>query len=407
MPVQSITIERMFDLVEHIKDQIRLDSIEENGPDGIGEAEFHDITSHDLRKFFQKRMIHPKTQYSTYFSDEPPDFVLTYEWNTSFSQIQCFFSIECLRQDPQFIVYWRAFCESTTCSANEHNSERILLKWFVVITFWMQFFGWIFSDLITSKEIQKARIWVDIFFNDQNAIDIQQELAEADNQYRNAPLHTVLGTQGLFTRAWCLHELMTRKLAGKHSILLGVVGEKGKHIPKISTSFTASLKWLFFGDYDHFNLMCAFCADDKKEIQKRIECTAGAGVFNNFVSRLIYEPYLNSFVIMISGVLETVLVSLPLYYPCWQAGLPLLLSLVALYALFLAGTMRILYNSTPGSAWVRLRMYIVLACRPLVSVVLIVASTASCDPRSSIVAVVYYVVGLLSIIFFLARAALG
>jgi hypothetical protein len=105
-------------------------------------------------------------------------------------------------------------------------------------------FRWIFSNLITSKEINSARIWVDMFFNDQNSIDILLELNEADQQYRNASLHVVLGTRGWFTRAWCLHELMTRKLAGKTSILLGVVGRQGKHIQKISTSFTASLKWL-------------------------------------------------------------------------------------------------------------------------------------------------------------------
>ena len=300
-------------------------------------------------------------------------------------------------------MYWRAFCESTRGGANERKGENILVKWFAVITCWMQFFGWLVSNLITRKEIDNARIWVDIFFNDQNAINIQLELAEADQKYRNAPLHVVLGTQGLFTRAWCLHELMTRKLAGRPSILLGVAGSKGEGIPKISTSFVASVKWLLFGDQDHFNSMSAFCADDKSEIQKRIDHTAGARTFNHFVSRLIYEPYLNSLVIMVSGMLETALVSLPLYHPCGQEGLALLLTLVVLYALFLAGTMAILYGGTPGGSWVRLRMYLILACRPLVSVVLIVASNASCDPRASVVALVYYVVGLLSIILFLCR----
>ncbi len=405
--MQSITIERMFDLVEHIKDQIRINSEEEHGPNAVTENRLNDITSHDLREFFQKRKIHPKTQYSSYFSPEPPDIVLTYEWNTSFSQVRSFFTIECLRQDPVFIMYWRSICESTAQGANEHQSERILVKWFIFITCWMQFFGWAFSDLITSKEIYSARIWVDIFFNDQNSIDIVLELAEADQQYRKAQLHAVLGTRGLFTRAWCLHELMTRKLASKPSVLLGVVGAHGKNIPKISTSFTASLKWLMFGDHDHFNLMNAFSADDKAEIQKRIESTAGIRTFNHFVSRLVYEPYLNSLVIMMSGVLETILVALPLYYPCGQAGLALLIPLVALYALFLTGTMRILYKGTPGSEWVRLRMYLVLACRPLVSVVLIVASNASCDSRSSFAAIAYYVVGLLSIALFLCRPGFG
>jgi hypothetical protein len=405
--MQSITIGRMFDLVEHIKDQIRIDMEEASGANSLEENSLNDITSHDLRKFFQKRLIHPKKRYSSYFSQEPPDIVLTYEWSTSFSQVRSFFKIECLRQDPVFIMYWRTICESTVRGANEHESERILVKWFIFMTCWMQFFGWGFSDLITSNDISNARIWVDIFFNDQNSIDILLELAEADQQYRKAPLHAVLGTRGLFTRAWCLHELMTRKLAGKPSVLLGVVGEHGKNISKISTSFTASLKWLMFGDHDHYNLMQAFSADDKAEIQKRIESTAGVGTFNHFVSRLVYEPYLNSLVIMMSGVLETILVALPLYYPCGQAGFALLLPLVALYALFLAGTMRILYTGTPGSEWVRLRMYLVLACRPLVSVVLIVASNASCDSRSSFAAIAYYIVGLLSIVLFLCRPAFG
>ena len=94
--MQSITIERKFDLLEHIKEQIRMDATEEHNID----INHGDITSHDLRKFFQKRKIHPKTAFESYFSAEPPDLVLTYEWSTSFSQIESFFSIECLRQDP-------------------------------------------------------------------------------------------------------------------------------------------------------------------------------------------------------------------------------------------------------------------------------------------------------------------
>jgi hypothetical protein len=406
MSVLSISIERMFELVEHLKDKIKADYLELNGPDATKEDSPNDVTSHDLRQFFQRRKIHPKTQYSSYYSNDPPDLVLTYEWNTSFSQIECFFSIECLLQDPVFIMYWRAHCESNSCGAGDHERERIIVKWFTVVTNWLKFFGWTCSHLITREQIKGARIWVDIFFNDQNAIDIQQELVEADQQYRNAPLHVVLGTRGLFTRAWCLHELMTRKLAGKPSILLGVVGARGKQIPKISTSFIASLKWLFVGDNDHFNLMGAFSTDDKKEIQKRIEATAGISTFNHFVSRLINEPYLNSFVIMMSGVLEAPLVSLPLYYPCGQPGLRLLIPLVGLYALFLAGTMIILYRGTPGSAWVRRRIYLVLACHPLISVVLIVASNASCAVSASVVAIIYPTAGLLSIVLFLARPAL-
>ena len=401
--MQSITIERMFDLLEHIKEQMRMDAVADRTKN-ISEGDKHvDVTSHDLREFFQKRKIHPKTEFQSYYSAEPPDCVLTYEWSTSFSQIKSFFSVECLRQDPVFIMYWRAFCESTQDGADEHQSENILVKWFAIITCWMQFFGWLVLNLITRKEIDNARIWVDIFFNDQNAINIQLELAEADQKYRNAPLHVVLGTKGLFTRAWCLHELMTRKLAGRPSILLGVVGRKGKGIPKISTSFVASLKWLLLGDQDHFNSMSAFCADDKAEIQKRIASTAGARTFNHFVSRLIYEPYLNSLVIMVSGMLETVLVSLPLYRPCGQEGLTLLLPLAALYALFLAGTMAVLYGGTPGGGWLRLRMYLVVACRPLGSVALIAASNASCAPGVGAAGAAYYAASLLSAVLFLGR----
>ena len=70
-------------------------------------------------------------------------------------------------------------------------------------------------------DIDSCTMWIDILFNDQNAIDIKKELARAERIYQNALFHAVLFTPTVLTRAWCLFEILTRKSSGKAVVVIG------------------------------------------------------------------------------------------------------------------------------------------------------------------------------------------
>ena len=70
-------------------------------------------------------------------------------------------------------------------------------------------------------DIDSSTMWIDILFNDQNAIDIKKELARAERIYQNALFHAVLFTPTVLTRAWCLFEILTRKSSGKDVVVIG------------------------------------------------------------------------------------------------------------------------------------------------------------------------------------------
>ena len=318
--MSSITIEKLFELIEHIKDQIKQDTIpvshaiHETGASTIQlERQIQveildDITSHDIRGYFQKHKINPKVAYSAFYSDEPPTCALTYQWSTSFKQIELFLNADCLNQDPLFLAHWYG----RTTGKKVSYSDSYFAGLFIFFVCWAQLFGWVFFDLISDFDLSNTRLWIDILFNDQNSIDIKAELLLAENVYRNADLHLVLGTSRIFSRAWCLHELVNRIEANKSSIFLTAITTEGRKIAQVQTGISEMVGWFVYGDADKFNSMESFNSHDKAEIQQRIQDTIGPRKFINLISRLIYLPLMLVYLLMLCAVLTLLMVSFPL-----------------------------------------------------------------------------------------------
>ena len=318
--MSSIKIGKLFELIDHLKNEIKKDSdpISRDsvtttcGSDTLQRDSnpdyeiLQDITSHDIRGYFQKHRINPKIAYSSFYSDEQPTCALTYQWSTSFNQIRCFLNAQCLNQDPLFLAHWFARKKGTS------DSDSFFAGIFIFFVCWAQLFGWVFFDLISDFDLANTTIWIDILFNDQNSIDIKTELRLAEEVYRTADLHLVLGTSRIFGRAWCLHELVNRVEANKLSVFLTATTSEGRTIEQVQTGFSELLGWFAVGDADKFNAMEAFNPDDKVEIQRRIEDTIGSRRFNNVISRLIYLPLMLVYLLMLCAVLTLLMVSFPL-----------------------------------------------------------------------------------------------
>ena len=71
----------------------------------------------------------------------------------------------------------------------------------------MMSLGWVCCGPVQylPEDIEQCTIFVDILHNDQNSPDIKKELDVSELEYRWALYHIVLGTKGVFTRAWCLY----------------------------------------------------------------------------------------------------------------------------------------------------------------------------------------------------------
>jgi hypothetical protein len=123
-----------------------------------------------------------------------------------------------------------------------------------------------------TSDMSELRVWVDIFFNDQNAVDIVRELDKAEIVYRDAPNHIVIATEGVVKRAWCLLELLIRMMAGKQSAMMGISDESGT-IRLIDYNGT---NW-----NNLFEEMEAFSQDDKEKIKRRILLVCTATEFND------------------------------------------------------------------------------------------------------------------------------
>jgi hypothetical protein len=322
--MSSIKIGKFFELIDHIKIEIRRESNPESRDtvihsisssekdlDGQNKIEVFDdidITSHEIRGYFQKHKINPKIVYASYYSDDPPTCAMTYQWSTNFRQIKLFLNAECLNQDPLFLAHWYARHQNGLS-----NSDMQFAGLFIMFVCWAQLFGWVFFDLISDEDLANTTIWGDILFNDQNAIDIKTELLLAEEVYKKADLHIVLGTSQIFCRAWCLHELVNRVEANKSSVFLTAITSEGREIKQVQTGLSELIGWFAFGDADKFDAMEAFNPDDKKEIQRRIEETIGPARFNNLISRLIYLPLMLVYFLMLCAVLTLLMVSFPLH----------------------------------------------------------------------------------------------
>jgi hypothetical protein len=154
-----------------------------------------ELTSHHLRAYFQRERFHPKERYFHLYSSLPPKLVLTYEWSTSFHQLRKY-----LNKDNMYKHSWTAGQFSPAPSD------------FFVFLFRIMFCLNMCIQSPTSPPVQidTCPMWLDILFNDQNAVDIKAELKQAERIYLYAKHHLVIATSSVLLRAWCLFEIMTR-----------------------------------------------------------------------------------------------------------------------------------------------------------------------------------------------------
>ena len=141
------------------------------------------ITSHALQGLFQnaktkgadgkatqaypKEVVagpfHPQDKWPEFFSTLRPTIIVTYTW-----------AMDLIKDLPAFLDW----------------AERMLQ--------------------LTDEEKEHATWWLDIFFNDQNATEMGGELAMAKRFYKEARFHVVLLRHGIFSRGWCIAELLYR-----------------------------------------------------------------------------------------------------------------------------------------------------------------------------------------------------
>ncbi len=90
-------------------------------------------------------------------------------------------------------------------------------------------------------------MWIDILFNDQNAISIEAELQQAALIYLITNYHLVIATSSVLTRAWtvwCLFEIVTRLKSGRQKVNIVHNWSKGPasfaHVLSVFDSIQAS-----------------------------------------------------------------------------------------------------------------------------------------------------------------------
>jgi hypothetical protein len=157
----------------------------------LKEPESMDLQSHHLRAYFQRERFHPKERYSHLYSPSAPKLVVTYEWSMPFSELRGYLNRDNIHK------------HNRTWSETGHIFDWLLLFMFCLV--------WCYRPRSSPPEqIDACPMWIDILFNDQNAIDLQAELQQAERIYLYARYHLVIATRSVLTRAWCLFEIMTR-----------------------------------------------------------------------------------------------------------------------------------------------------------------------------------------------------
>jgi hypothetical protein len=191
------------------------------------------FTSHDMCKIFQgtayfrgqKQKFHPKQRFVHLYRESPPDFALTYTWDTDF-----------LTEMPVFMSNIKRLVNSN------QGSEKF------------------------SKKFDDMTFWVDIFFIDQNDTEalIHNLISDSNEIYSAAPHHAVLLAFDTLRRGWCLVEIGYRVYAvlaefrldmkDLKRMLSGVATDKKhfsvKYMKEFSESFIVSyrLPQIIFGD---------------------------------------------------------------------------------------------------------------------------------------------------------------
>ena len=221
---RSITVGNMFKLVESVRqDMIRggycfitehrsndsqprdylylnseLPALPENNVSGRKQLESMELTSHHLRAYFQREGFHPKERYSHLYSPLAPKLVVTYEWSMSFRELYGYLNSDNIRRNN-----W-TFIEANSAEGSFGDLTFAFMSAMCCLIWCVR------SPSSPPKQIDLCPMWIDILFNDQNAIDIKAELKQAERIYLYARYHLVIATSSVLVRAWCLFEIMTR-----------------------------------------------------------------------------------------------------------------------------------------------------------------------------------------------------
>jgi hypothetical protein len=241
-----------------------------------------DLQSHHLRAYFQRERIHPKDKYQHLYSPLPPKLVVTYEWSMSFRELRGYLNNDNIRKH-----------NTTSAEVVPKTFEFSIFKpsWIIMIDFMFLILRtmcclWcIPKPTSPPAQIDSCLMWIDILFNDQNAIDIKAELDRAELIYCYARYHLVIASASVLTRAWCLFEIMTRLKSdrGKVSIL--------HNWSKGATEFYHAGQ-----EMNVFDEMQASYESDKKLIQSMILSQFGnIDSFHDALSHIVHVSARNGF----------------------------------------------------------------------------------------------------------------
>jgi hypothetical protein len=286
----------MFALVRQIHNEVdAYEGVSNNGASANQDAlQRLEITSHRIARYFMRRRIHPHEAYPEFFSTEEPMAALTYEWSTNFKGLHSFLNSEniskhnrfntdaswgALEFSPTFLfsMFRRLFFSRKDWDIPKYfcDGTLILLSRVFCCNFYCEPVGAMPSN--TSK----LRLWIDIFFIDQNSPNLKRELDNAEDIYRHSRYHIAIASSGLVKRAWCLLELLVRAEASRSSAMIGAYGVDGQSVPVLDLKSIAGM--------DFYAGMEASKPEDKDSIQQRILALCGTpDAFNRrFTARAI------------------------------------------------------------------------------------------------------------------------
>jgi hypothetical protein len=217
-------------LVSELSDATEISIANQKKPESM------DLQSHHLRAYFQRERIHPKDKYQHLYSPLPPKLVLTYEWSMTFRELRGFLNSENIRKHNKTDAEAGLRDFESGDSANFLN----LLDMMVFLLQCMCCLWCIPFPSSPPGQIDACPMWIDILFNDQNAIDIKAELDRAELIYIYARYHLVIASASVLTRAWCLFEIMTRLKSVRKKVSILHNWSKGAtkyHVEQVSNVF--------------------------------------------------------------------------------------------------------------------------------------------------------------------------
>ena len=219
-------------------------------------------TSHDFKKYFVENNIDPKNddRFKDFYLDTVPSVVLTYEWDSDFSQIYSFFNLNSLQATKN----------------RQRLSSRSSRKYKISSGF--------------PTNLSELKIWMDVFFINQND-DIGKQLCDTEHLYQKSEYHFILGSRRVLSRCWCLYELMLRLSSGEGFIFLSRDDHSIKYDQGLDLAKGIQDASVFASDIpDFFGKMQASNLADKERISMRISKQFGGGEeFNKIIFEFLKE----------------------------------------------------------------------------------------------------------------------